>query len=64
MHLQQSMENTQPNRILFYNLNEPYAEFMNTYPSLFKENDFVYKSNEHYFQSKKFLGTPKELYII
>jgi N-glycosidase YbiA len=37
---------------------------MNTFPSEFKEGKFVYPSNEHYFQSKKFEGTAKEEYVV
>lgn len=48
----------------FYFINEPYGEFNNIYPSQFTHDGKVYKSNEHYFQSQKFAGTPKELYVI
>ena len=33
-------------------------------PSTFKADLKEYKSNEHYFQSKKYQGTDKENYII
>ena len=41
--------------ILFYNYRSgPYKYMSNFYPSPFAVDDKLYKTNEHYYQSKKF----------
>lgn len=53
-----------PNVVYFYLPEDAYGEFSNVIPSTFKADLKEYKSNEHYFQSKKYQGTDKENYII
>ena len=50
----------QEQAVNFYLPKDEYGEFSNIYPSPFTVEPFEYASNEHYFQSKKFEGTPKE----
>ena len=40
--------------LIFYGVETEYGVFRNFYPSVFKEGNFEYPTNEHYFQSKKF----------
>jgi predicted NAD-dependent protein-ADP-ribosyltransferase YbiA (DUF1768 family) len=48
----------------FYLPTDDYGEFSNIYPSPFTVGPYQYATNEHFFQSKKFEGKPKEQYII
>lgn len=51
-------------RILFYGEHKDYGFLSNYYPSPMEINGKTYATNEHYFQSKKFEGTPHEQEII
>lgn len=50
--------------IKFYSKDQPYGFLSNFYPSPFSINKKLYKTVEHYFQSKKFEGKPQEQLII
>lgn len=53
------MDKEKEEPILFYSSGDPeYFYLSNFYPSPFKLNGHIYKTNEHYFQSQKFVGTP------
>ncbi len=58
------MEKEEEQPIKFYKKNQQYGFLSNFYESPFKEGDFFYKTNEHYFQSKKYEGTPYEKQVI
>ncbi len=46
------------NTIKFYYEYQPYGFMSNFYPSPFVVGENTYKTNEHYFQSKKYEGRP------
>jgi ribA/ribD-fused uncharacterized protein len=48
------------NRILFYRASDNWGEFSNFYPAEIVVDGREYPTSEHYFQSKKFEGTPHE----
>jgi N-glycosidase YbiA len=50
--------------IKFYYEYQPYGYLSNFYPSPFTVNGLTYKTNEHFFQSKKFEGKEREQQII
>jgi ribA/ribD-fused uncharacterized protein len=56
------MQNLDP--ILFYYEYQPNGYLSNFYPSPFTVGNTTYKTNEHYFQSKKFEGKERERQII
>ncbi len=45
--------------IFFYKKDKPFGFLSNFYPSPFSKNKKLYKTNEHYFQSKKFEAHPE-----
>ena len=49
--------------IHFYGHTRPYGYFSNFYERSFMVDGKTYSTNEHYFQSKKFEGTPHELIV-
>eukprot|EP00048_Salpingoeca_helianthica_P000027 m.38687 g.38687 ORF g.38687 m.38687 type:complete len:102 (+) comp10019_c0_seq2:55-360(+) len=50
-------------KILFYRQGDKYGEFSNFYPSPFRLDGMDWPTVEHYFQAKKFPGTPHEAEI-
>lgn len=52
------------NVIQFYGAKQENGYLSNFYPSPFQVGDYVYKTNEHYFQSKKFEGHEEEKLVI
>merc|ERR1711879_10555 len=49
------------NTINFYRQNDRYGEFSNFYPASFTcDQNKYWKTSEHYFQAKKFVGTAHE----
>lgn len=50
--------------VMFYRPGNKYGFLSNFYPSEFKIDGKVYKTNEHYFQSQKFEGLPEEQIVI
>ncbi len=46
--------------ILFYGLKGPYGGFSNFAPFPIRLNDRVWPTSEHFFQARKFAGTPHE----
>ena len=50
--------------IKFYGTKGKYGFMSNFYPASFKIGTHTYKTNEHFFQSKKFDKTPYELQVI
>lgn len=50
--------------ITFYGTKGPYGFLSNFYAAPFKIGPHLYPTNEHFFQSQKFVGTPTELELI
>ncbi|CAF1339418.1 unnamed protein product [Rotaria sp. Silwood1] len=42
--------------VYFYDLNKPYGEFSNFYPSPIKLDGYTWPTSEHYFQAQKFIS--------
>ncbi len=48
-----------PSAIYFYKKSDPYYEFTNFYPRSVTIDKKIWPTTEHYFQAKKFPGSPK-----
>lgn len=50
--------------IKFYDLDKPYGFLGNFHAAPFEANGKIYRTSEHYFQSKKYEGRPGEQLVI